>query len=118
MHSRDLLSAAAALVPAMSAAQTAPARFQLACMILPYSPFPFARALTGIRDAGFRYVAWSVSHNGGTAKSKPVIAPEASAEDAERLASRCRSLQLEPLMMFETVNSAIRNLKAVAEHAK
>ena len=32
--------------------------FQIACMTLPYSHFPLERALQGIQDAGYRYVAW------------------------------------------------------------
>jgi sugar phosphate isomerase/epimerase len=155
MRRRSFLASAAALLPAMGSAQNAPTRFQLACMTLPYSPYPLERALTGIRDAGFRYVAWGVSHRDASGANKPVIAVDAPPVDAERLASRCRSMQLEPLMMFSTVNmeaangpdahrrridqahaakipflltfgktapgeyeSAVRNLKAVAEHAK
>jgi len=39
-----------------------PTEFQHACMTLPYSGFPLERALTGIKSAGYRYVAWGVKH--------------------------------------------------------
>ena len=40
-----------------------PTQFQIACMTLPYSRFPLQRALTGIRAAGYRYVAWGTTHH-------------------------------------------------------
>ena len=39
-----------------------PTRFQIACMTLPYSQFPLQRALTGIKAAGYQYVAWGTTH--------------------------------------------------------
>ncbi len=39
-----------------------PAYFQIACMTLPYAPFPLQRALTGLRNAGYQHVAWGTSH--------------------------------------------------------
>ena len=36
--------------------------FQIACMTLPYSQFPLERALTGIKAAGYQYVAWGTTH--------------------------------------------------------
>src|SRR5437016_843530 len=39
-----------------------PTTFQVACMTLPYSQFPLERALTGIKAAGFEYVAWGTTH--------------------------------------------------------
>jgi sugar phosphate isomerase/epimerase len=77
----------------------APTRFQLACMTLPYSAFPFERALDGIRNAGYEYVAWGVNHQG-----RPVIAVDAKPADAMALASRSRASGLTPVMMFATVN--------------
>ena len=44
------------------AEDTKPTEFQLACMTLPYSQFPLARALKGIKAAGYRHVAWGTSH--------------------------------------------------------
>jgi sugar phosphate isomerase/epimerase len=73
-------------------------------MTLPYSAFSFERALTGIKSAGYSYVAWGVNHRNDSGTSKPVIALEAPAGEAARLASRCRDLALEPVMMFSTVN--------------
>ena len=46
-------------------AREADAEFQIACMTLPYSRFPLERALTGIKAAGYRYVAWGTTHREG-----------------------------------------------------
>jgi sugar phosphate isomerase/epimerase len=79
-----------------------PTRFQVACMTLPYAPFALQRALTGIRGAGFRFVAWGTSHmeNG---RRVPVMAADAPPERARELAARCRDLGLEPVLMFSEV---------------
>jgi sugar phosphate isomerase/epimerase len=81
-----------------------PTEFQLACMTLPYSNFPLQRALSGIKTAGFRYVAWGTSHretDGG--ERIPVMPTDAPPNKARELAKRCRGLGLEPLMMFSTI---------------
>jgi sugar phosphate isomerase/epimerase len=79
-----------------------PTRFQIACMTLPYSAFPLARALDGIKAAGYRYVAWGVTHR-EDGKDVPVVAPDAPPAKAKELAGRCRDMGLEPVMMFSTV---------------
>ena len=76
--------------------------FQIACMTLPYSAFPLERALSGIRSAGYRYVAWGTTHQ-ESGQRKPVMPTDASPEQAKELAGRCRDLGLEPLMMFSTI---------------
>lgn len=68
-------------------------------MTLPYLAFPLERALTGIRSAGYSYVAWGVQH-----LRQPVLSVDAPPADASRLARRCRDIGLTPLMMFSTVN--------------
>jgi sugar phosphate isomerase/epimerase len=73
-------------------------------MTLPYSAFPVERAFTGIQAAGYRFVAWGVSHRDASGASKPLLAVDAPAADSQRLAVRCRDLGLEPVMMFSTVN--------------
>jgi sugar phosphate isomerase/epimerase len=81
-----------------------PTEFQLACMTLPYSQFPLARALKGIKTAGYRHVAWGTSHRetpGG--KRIPVMATDAPTAKAKELGQRCRDLGLSPLMMFSTI---------------
>jgi len=81
-----------------------PTDFQIACMTLPYSQFPFRRALTGIKSAGYQYVAWGTSHRetpGG--QRTPVMAADASPAKARELAGECRDMGLEPLMMFSTI---------------
>lgn len=87
--------------------QQPPARqltvFQHACMTLPYSQFPLERALSGIAAAGYRYVAWGVTHLESNGKPVPVMAEDAAPESAKQLAKRCRDLGLEPVMMFSTI---------------
>jgi sugar phosphate isomerase/epimerase len=84
--------------------QKKPTQFQIACMTLPYSQFPLKRALTGIKSAGYKHVAWGTSHRetpGG--KRTPVMPTDASPSKAKDLAKQCRDLGLEPLMMFSTI---------------
>ncbi|HYI92921.1 MAG TPA: TIM barrel protein [Bryobacteraceae bacterium] len=103
MRRRDFL-ASSTLLPFAAQAQAAPTRFQIACMTLPYAAFPFERALAGIKTAGYRYVAWGVTHRDSTGVTKPVIAVNAPPSEAGQLGVRCREMQLEPVMMFATVN--------------
>ena len=79
-----------------------PTRFQIACMTLPYSRFPLDRALSGIKAAGYRYVAWGTTHREG-GKQMPVLADDAPPESAKELGRKCRDLGLEPLMMFSGI---------------
>jgi sugar phosphate isomerase/epimerase len=82
----------------------APTTFQLACMTLPYSEYPFERALQGIKQAGFEYVAWGTTHRkDSSSPSEPVIAADAPASRARELGQECRDLGLDPLMMFSMV---------------
>ncbi len=87
-------------------------RFQVACMTLPYSRFPLARALSGIEAAGYKYVAWGTTHREG-ARDEPVLAPDAAPAKAKELGKRCRDLGLEPLMMFSSVYPEADNAPAV-----
>lgn len=80
-----------------------PTEFQHACMTLPYSGFPLERALTGIKSAGYRYVAWGVQHREANGENVSVMAEDASPETAKTLAKRCRDLGLEPVIMFSTI---------------
>ncbi|MBL8232591.1 MAG: TIM barrel protein [Bryobacterales bacterium] len=106
---RTLLSslAAAALTPHLLG-QTR-TNFQLACMTLPYSAFPVERALEGIRKAGYRHVAWGVNHRDRGGVSRPMLEAAAPATEAATLATRCRDLGLEPVMMFATVHLEAAN---------
>ena len=99
---------ASTLLPAAAQAQAAPTKFTMACMTLPFAAFPLERALTGIRSAGYDHVAWGVTHREASG-AKPVIAVEAPAAEAARLAARCRNMGLEPVMMFSTVNLEAAN---------
>src|SRR5262245_5753667 len=83
-------------------AEKKPTQFLIACMTLPYSAFPLQRALTGLKAAGYRYIAWGTSHReeGGM---KPVMPADAPPEKARDLGKRCRDLGLEPVMMFSNI---------------
>jgi sugar phosphate isomerase/epimerase len=87
-------------------------RFLIACMTLPYSQFPLERALTGLKEAGYRYVAWGTSHReeGGMKEVMPSNAPP---ERARELGKRCRDLGLEPVMMFSNIYPEAKNSLAV-----
>ncbi|WP_197442587.1 sugar phosphate isomerase/epimerase family protein [Lignipirellula cremea] len=109
-----LAAAAAALGPLSLASslrseetpseQPQPTQFQIACMTLPYSQFPLQRALTGIKSAGYEYVAWGTSHQEGGGKDRtPVIAADAPGKTAAELGRRCRDLGLEPVLMFSGI---------------
>src|SRR5580765_5033383 len=77
-------------VAGQPAARGEPTQFQIACMPLPYSAFPLARALSGLKSAGYRYIAWGNNHRESDGKSTPVLAPDAPPERAKELATRCR----------------------------
>ena len=81
-----------------------PTRFQIACMTLPYSQYPLARALSGIKTAGFEYVAWGTTHReAGEGRGVPVMAPDAPPGTAQELGQRCRDLGVTPVMMFSGI---------------
>ena len=80
-----------------------PTEFQHACMMLPYSGFSLARALKGIKSAGFRHVAWGVKHLEDNGKQEPVMPEDAPVETAKLLAKKCRDMGLDPIMMFSTI---------------
>ena len=100
-------AALGALLPAAATAAEQPRKstqFQIACMTLPYSRFPLQRALTGIKNAGYQYVAWGTRHAevpGGA--SIPVMPEDAPPAKAKELGKRCRDVGLEPVMMFAMV---------------
>jgi len=93
------LLAAARAGAAREEAKKKPTVFQIACMTLPYARFPLARALKGIRAAGFAHVAWGTTHQEG-GKRVAVRAGDAPLDQAKELAKKCRDLGLEPVMMF------------------
>ncbi|HTM48304.1 MAG TPA: TIM barrel protein [Bryobacteraceae bacterium] len=73
-------------------------------MTLPYSAYPLERALLGIRQAGYDFVAWGVNHRDAAGRTVPALAVDAPPAEAARLAQRCRGMGLEPVMMFSTVH--------------
>jgi len=77
--------------------------FQIACMTLPFGQFPLKVALTGLKDAGYEYVAWGTRHQEADGKRAPILDADARPQEARDLARRCRDLGLEPLMMFSMI---------------
>ena len=72
-------------------------------MTLPYAAFPLERALEGIKQAGYPYVAWGVTHKDASGQERPAMDVNAPPTEAAALARRCRDLGLDPVMMFSTV---------------
>jgi len=111
------------LLSSAALAQTARStNFQIACMTLPYSAFPLQRALEGIARTGYRYVAWGTTHMEAPGERRPTLALDASIVDAKRLATRCRDMGLQPVMMFSTVqleepNAATAHLRRIEQAA-
>jgi sugar phosphate isomerase/epimerase len=103
MKRREFLYAASAAAQAQPPPEWTD--FQLACMTLPYSSFPFARALAGIRGAGYRYVAWGTTHPDPVdGKPAPIVDWRAPASRARDIAKQTRDAGLTPVMMFAQVN--------------
>lgn len=92
-----------------------PTEFQIACMTLPYRGFPLARALYGIKRAGYRYVAWGTRHT-ENGQQVPLMPEDAPPEKARELGRRCRDLGLEPLMMFSSVYPEHENALRILTH--
>jgi sugar phosphate isomerase/epimerase len=88
-----------------SGADAGPTKFQIACMTLPYSQFPLERALRGIHDAGYEYVAWGTTHRESDTGDErtPVMPTDAPPSRAKELGAKCRDIGLEPVMMFSTI---------------
>src|SRR5262245_60021413 len=79
--------------PANEKPRNKPTRFQIACMTLPYSQYPLERALSGIKSAGYQYVAWGTSHKEeGESNRVPVMAADAPPEKAKLLGQKCRDM--------------------------
>ncbi len=110
MRRREFLLSSA-LAPELVRAQPARTVFQLACMTLPYSQFPLDRALSGIKGAGYRYVAWGVTHKDEQGRPQPALKIDAEPAEARQLAERCRGMALEPVMMFSTVQLEAPNAR-------
>jgi sugar phosphate isomerase/epimerase len=92
-----------------------PTRFQIACMTLPYSQFPLARALQGLRGAGYAFIAWGTTHL-EEGKRVPILAADAPVGRAKDLASRCRDMGMEPVMMFSGIYPEAKDGFEVLRH--
>ena len=95
--------------PAASAALAQPAastpwtQFQMACMTHPYASVPFARALEGIRAAGYSHVAWGTTHPSASGSRTPLLDVAAPPARARELARQSNDAGLPPVMMFSMV---------------
>src|SRR6266850_438882 len=84
--------------------QAKPTRFQIACMTLPYSQYPLERALSGIKSAGYQYVALYTSHKEpGESKAVQVMPADSPPAKTKEIGQRCRDLGLTPLLMFSGI---------------
>ena len=121
MNRRTFLGAAGVALtgglrpPLRAAEEKTPTKFQIACMTLPYSRFTLARALDGIKGAGYGFVAWGTSHK-EDGKDVPVLARDATPEKAKELAKRCRDMGLEPVMMFSGIYPEAKDGLEVLTH--
>lgn len=117
MTRREFVAASAAVLTthAVALEPKKPTKFQIACMTLPYSRFPLARALEGIKGAGYEYVAWGTTHKEDS-KDVPVLATTASPATAKELAKRCRGMGLEPVMLFSTIYPEHKDAPEVLKH--
>lgn len=105
---RTFLASSAFLIGTSLLAEDKPAErkptiFQHACMTLPYSNFPLERALTGIKAAGYKFVAWGTTHKEANGEKAPVMSDSAEPAKAKELGQKCRDLGLEPVMMFSGI---------------
>ena len=99
-----ICSAAIAQEKAAQPSRGQPTKFQIACMTLPYSQYPLARALSGIKSAGYEFVAWGTQHReAGEARGVSILPSDAPPAKAKELGQRCRDLGLAPLMMFSGI---------------
>ena len=96
-------AATAQASPAAPRPDRGPTHFQLACMTLPYAAFSMERALQGIANVGYQYVAWGVTHTDDSGQRRPALDVDAPPSAAAELAQRGRDLGLTPVMMFSTV---------------
>lgn len=110
LNRRDLLltlpaAAALASLPKLAQSQNIgkPTNFQIACMTLPYSQFPLQRALEGIAQSGFKYVALGTRHLEAPGRQVSVLDLDAKPAEAKKVGDRCRKLGLTPVLMFSTV---------------
>lgn len=118
---RTFLAASGAALAATTTSRAAdqkPTEFQLACMTLPYNQFPLARALEGIKAAGFQYVAWGTSHL-QDGQRVPVMSEDAPPEQAKQLGQTCRDMGLTPVMMFSIIYpEAPKGLEVLTQRIK
>ncbi|HTV01717.1 MAG TPA: TIM barrel protein [Luteitalea sp.] len=102
--------------PAAAPAGGPPTRFEYACMTLAYAAFPMARALQGIKTAGYDKVAWGVTHRDTAGKEVPALDVDAPPATAAALTRQCKDAGLTPVMMFSTV--FLEEPEATAAHRK
>ena len=106
MNRRQFLisSGAGVLLPSFLRAEGKPPKttFQIACMTLPYSRFPFERALLGIKESGYEFVALGLTHR-SDGRDLPILQSDDSPDAAKAVGKKCRDAGLEPVMMFSTI---------------
>ena len=99
-----MTSSATLLLPTLACAEPKKekTKFQIACMTLPYSRFPFERALKGIKHSGYEFVALGTTHP-VDGKNVAILNNDDTADNAKDVGKQCRDAGLEPLMMFSMI---------------
>src|SRR5262245_2041772 len=117
---RDFLKLGMAALPLLSlspasvmAAARGKAEFQLACMTLPYAPFPLERTSSGIQSAGYKLVGWGTTHKDADGRSLRGMAADAAPHKAKQLGNRCGEVGLTPLMMYSGIHPEAKDAVAV-----
>jgi sugar phosphate isomerase/epimerase len=85
-------------------------------MTLPYSDYSLRRALKGIANSGFQYVALGTRHVDESGERVPVLDLDAPTAKAAELGRKCRDSGLTPVMMFSSFRPEIDG--AVEAHTK
>jgi sugar phosphate isomerase/epimerase len=91
-------------------------KFQIGCKTNPYQAFSFERALQGISGAGYKFMAWGSSYANSAGERVPLLPPDAPASESKRLATQCRDMGLDTVILASAVSIAADN--AVWAHTR
>lgn len=100
---RNFSPAAALIAMQLPARAAGEERCQLGCQTLPYRTYPLARALEGIRKAGYRYVMPFYTH-----ADRPAFTPALSAGDRAQLRRELADGGLIPFMSFVGLRADVK----------
>ena len=110
---RTFVKCAAGFATGVGVSPAATEAYQLGCQTLPYRGQPFARALEGIRKAGYRYVMPFHNHQG-----QPAFSPTLSGPARADLRRQIKDAGLEPFMSFVGLTGDIRRPDGLDKYRK